>query len=75
MSVEKMSTEECQEYMSSASSTIDIWKSCYFAMLSNPEYKDTEMRDLVTLSRTYALALKTEMREHLGLKVERFPSV
>lgn len=70
MSVEKISSEEYQKYMSSGVSTIEIWKSCYFAMLSNPEHKNTEMRDLVKLSRAHALALKTAMREHLGLKVD-----
>jgi hypothetical protein len=65
MSVETMSLDEYKTYISSMVSFTEMWKSCYFAMLSNPEYKGKQQNELLDLSWKFAKDLHSATGQYL----------
>jgi hypothetical protein len=74
MSIEKMNLDEYKSYNSSMASFTEMWKSCYFAMLSNPEYyhgilsndgHKASQEDFLDLSWKYAKELKRATTQYL----------
>lgn len=74
MNIENMNLDEYKTYNSSMASFTEMWKSCYFAMLTNPEYylellsKDghkASQEDLHELSWKYAKELHRATTQYL----------
>lgn len=65
MNLEMMSLEEYTEYITSTVAFVEMWKSCYYSLLSNPEYSEKSMHDLHELSWEHAKELKRACRQYL----------
>ncbi len=65
MNLEMMSLEEYTKYITSTVAFMEMWKSCYYSLLSNPEYSGKSMDELHDLSWKHAEELKRATRQYL----------
>jgi hypothetical protein len=65
MNPKNMSLEEYTEYVTSMVGFMEMWQHCYYALLSNPEHSDKQMKDLQDLSWKHAEELKRAASHYL----------
>jgi hypothetical protein len=65
MNPKMMSLEEYKDYINSMVAFMDMWQSCYYALLSNPEYSGKQMEELHDLSWKHAKELKRATSQYL----------
>ena len=63
----KLAVEEYIAYTTSTISFIEMWKSCYYALLSNPQYSEKSMEELRDLSWKHAEGLKRDIANLNGM--------
>jgi hypothetical protein len=61
----KLAVEEYIAYTISTISFIEMWKPCYYTLLSNPQYSEKSMKELRELSWKHAEGLKRDTRHYL----------
>lgn len=65
MTRETRSLEEYKDYITSTVAFMEMWQSCYYALLSNPEHTGRPMEELHELSWKHAKELKRAARQYL----------
>lgn len=65
MNIEMMSLEEYKKYITSTVAFMEMWQSCYFALLSNSKYAEHSIEELHELSWKHAEELKRATRQYL----------
>jgi len=65
MNTAMMSLEEYGKYVTSTVAFMEMWQSCYFALLSNSKYAEHSMDELHNLSWEHAKELKRATRQYL----------
>ena len=65
MNPKAMNLEEYTEYITSMVGFMEMWQSCYYALLSNPEHSKLPMEKLHNLSWDHAKELKRATRQYL----------
>lgn len=65
MTRETMSLEKYTSYITSTVAFMEMWQSCYYALLSNPEYTGRPMEELHDLSWEHAKELKRATGHYL----------
>jgi hypothetical protein len=65
MNTESMSLKEYKTYLDSTVAFMEMWQSCYYALLSNPEHAHKECEELHKLAGKHAKELKRACRQYL----------
>lgn len=65
MNSKMMNLDEYKNYITSKIAFMEMWQSCYYALLSNPQYSEKSMEDLHDLSWKHAKELKRSVRQYL----------